>query len=317
MKKIDKVEPSGESENIAIKVSIVSLIGNLFLSLFKLLAGIFGMSYAMVADAIHSFSDVFTTIIVIIGVKISSKKADKNHPYGHERFESIAAMILSMILVGVGAIIGYTAFKKLITGEYASAQMPKAIALVAAVVSILVQVIMFVIANIAAKKTHSGALRADAWHHLSDALSSVGSFAGILGAMLGVLLLDTVAGFIISILILKVAFEIFMDSVNKLTDRSVDENMQKRIKDIALQTNGVIKIDRLRTRQFGNNMIYVDIEISCDGDLTLKQAHAIAQSVHDKMETDIKEVKHCLVHLNPYDEELEKEYDSGKRIRKI
>ena len=306
-----------QNEKIAIKASVTSLIGNLGLSIFKLVAGIVGLSYAMVADALYSFSDVFTTVLVIIGVKIAAKKADKSHPYGHERFESIAAMLLSIMLFGVGAVIGYSSLEKLVKGTYADAAIPKLIALIAAVVSILVQVVMFTITRIAAKKTCSGALKADAWHHLSDALSSIGSFVGILGAMLGMKILDVIAGFVISLLILKVAFDVFMDSVNKLTDRAVDEKMQKRIEDIALSTNGVIKIDRLRTRQFGSNMIYIDMEISCDGDLPLKQAHAIAQAVHDKMESEIAEVKHCLIHINPYDEELEREYESGKLERKI
>lgn len=306
-----------ENEKIAMRVSFTSLICNSLLSVFKLVAGLVGLSYAMVADAIHSFSDVFTTVIVIIGVKISSKKADKEHPYGHDRFECIATLLLSIMLFVVGAFIGYSAIEKLVTGSYAEAELPKAIALVASVLSILVQFVMFLMTKLAANKTKFGALKADAFHHLSDSLSSIGSFAGILGAMLGVKVLDIIAGFIICILILKVAIDIFIDAVNKLIDKSASEEMQTKIKDLAKSVDGVIKIDRLRTRQFGNSMIYVDLEISCDPELKLKQAHKIAQSVHDKMEGEITEVKHCLVHINPYDEELENEYNSGKLERKV
>lgn len=306
-----------ENEKIAMRVSFTSLTCNTMLSIFKLVAGIVGLSYAMVADAIHSFSDVFTTIIVIIGVKISSKKADKEHPYGHDRLECIATLLLSIMLFVVGVFIGYSALEKLISGSYAEAELPKAIALVASVLSILTQFVMFLMTKIASDKTKSGALKADAFHHLSDSLSSIGSFVGILGAMLGVKVLDIIAGFIICILILKVAIDIFIDAVNKLIDKSVGEEMQNKIMDIAKSVDGVIKIDRLRTRQFGNSMIYVDLEISCDPELKLKQAHKIAQSVHDKMEGTLPEVKHCLVHINPYDEELENDYNSGKLERKV
>lgn len=306
-----------ENEKIAMKVSFTSLICNSLLSVFKLVAGLVGLSYAMVADAIHSFSDVFTTVIVIIGVKISSKKADKEHPYGHDRLECIATLLLSIMLFVVGAFIGYSAIEKLVTGSYADAELPKAIALVASILSILTQFVLFLMTKLAANKTKSGALKADAFHHLSDSLSSIGSFVGILGAMLGIKVLDIIAGFIICLLILKVSVDIFIDAVNKLIDKSVSEEMQAKIKDIAQSVEGVIKIDRLRTRQFGNSMIYIDLEISCDPELKLKQAHKIAQSVHDKMENDITEVKHCLVHINPYDAELENEYNSGRLERKV
>lgn len=314
---IDKEDIALRNEKIAMKVSFTSLICNAILSVFKLLAGIIGLSYAMVADAIHSFSDVFTTIIVIIGVKISSKKADKEHPYGHDRIECIAALLLSVMLFIVGIFIGYSALEKLISGKYAEAELPKTIALIAAIVSIVEQFIMFLITKIAANKTKSGALKADAWHHLSDSLSSIGSFVGILGAMLGVRVLDVIAGFVICLLIIKVSIDIFIDAVNKLIDRSVNEKMQEKIREITKSVEGVIKIDRLRTRQFGSNMIYVDLEISCDPELKLKDAHKIAQKVHDEMENKLPEVKHCLVHINPYDEQLEQKYDSGVLERKV
>lgn len=314
---IDKEDIVLRNEKIAMKVSFTSLICNAILSVFKLLAGIIGLSYAMVADAIHSFSDVFTTVIVIIGVKISSKKADKEHPYGHDRIECIAALLLSVMLFIVGIFIGYSTLEKLISGKFAEAELPKTIALIAAIISIVEQFIMFLITKIAANKTKSGALKADAWHHLSDSLSSIGSFVGILGAMLGVKVLDVIAGFVICLLILKVSIDIFLDAVNKLIDKSVNEKMQEKIREITNSVEGVIKIDRLRTRQFGSNMIYVDLEISCDPELKLKDAHKIAQTVHDEMENKLPEVKHCLVHINPYDELLEQEYDSGILERKV
>ncbi len=288
-------------EKLGIKVSIFCLIINLCLSNFKLCAGIIGNSYAMVADSIHSFSDVFTTIIVIIGLKISLKKADAGHPYGHDRFECVAALVLSFVLAGTGLIMGYSAVTNLISGAYKKAKVPEIIALIASVVSILTQILMFIITFKYAKKINSGAMKADAWHHLSDSLSSIGSFIGILGAMLGVSILDVIAGGLICLIILKVAVNIFIDSIKKITDTSAPVDLQIKIKDTVSKIDGVKGIDTLRTRLFGN-MVYIDIEISCDRNLNLGDAHAIAQNVHDKIESQFKEVKHCLVHINPYKE---------------
>ncbi len=302
----DSERGTGEknSEKAVIKVSLFCLISNILLSFFKLFAGLIGKSYAMVADSVHSFSDVFTTVIVIIGVKISSKKADKSHPYGHDRFECVTALILSFALFAVGVIIGYNALMNLISGQYNVSEEPKLIALIAAVISILVQGVLFLVSYRVAKKVNSGSLKADAWHHLSDSLSSIGSFIGILGAILGIEILDVVAGFVICLMIVKVSVDIFMDSIKKMTDTSAPIETQLEIENIAKQVDGVKKIDSLRTRLFGN-MIYIDIEIACDGKILLDESHEIAQRVHDEIEANMKLVKHCLVHVNPYIKEVE------------
>lgn len=287
-----------QNEKTAVRVSMLAILSNVILSVFKLVAGIVGKSYAMVADSVHSISDVLTTVVVIIGVKISAKKADRSHPYGHDRFECITALILAFVLFDVGLLIGYDAVSSLISGEYLTKEVPKLIALIAAVVSILMQLILFIVTRIVAKKINSGALKADAWHHLSDSLSSIGSFVGILGAMLGVSILDVLAGIVICIVILKVAIDIFMDSVKKVTDTSAPESIQEKIKEIVLSVEGVERIDSLRTRLFGS-MVYIDVEIACDGRISLFESHEIAQKVHDKIESEIDTVKHCLVHTNP------------------
>ena len=160
---------------------------------------------------------------------------------------------------------------------------------------------MFWYTRAAAKKIDSGALMADAWHHRSDALSSVGSFAGILGARMGYPILDPIASVIICGFILKAAFEIFMDSINKMTDASCDDEVIEKIKNLTLAQNGVIKIDQLKTRLFGDK-IYVDVEIQVDGDILLREAHEIAHNVHDAIENNIPKVKHCMVHVNPNEE---------------
>ena len=160
-------------EKIAMKVSFVSIVANVMLSAFKLFAGIFAHSGAMVSDAVHSASDVFSTIVVIIGIRISGKKSDKEHPYGHERMECVAAIVLATILAVTGLGIGYGAVGKILSGDYANLEVPGFLALVAALVSIAVKEGMYWYTRHSAKKIDSSALMADAWHHSSDALSSV------------------------------------------------------------------------------------------------------------------------------------------------
>ena len=171
-----------EFQKTANKVSIVTIIGNLILSLMKLFAGIFAHSSAMISDAIHSASDVFCTIVVIIGIKISSKRPDKEHPYGHERMECVAAIVLSIVLFITGLGIGVDAFETIISGDYSNIQVPGVLALIAAIVSILVKEAMYWYTRHYAKKIDSSALMADAWHHRSDAFSSIGALIGIAGA---------------------------------------------------------------------------------------------------------------------------------------
>lgn len=174
-----------KAKKIALHVSGVSVAGNVLLSLFKLLAGIIGHSGAMISDAVHSASDVFGTIIAVLGISISKRKSDANHQYGHDRLECVAAIVLAVILLATGLGIGISGVEKIIKGNSKGAAIPGVIALVAAVVSIVFKEWMYWYTRAAAKKINSGALMAEAWHHRSDALSSVGAFAGILGARLG------------------------------------------------------------------------------------------------------------------------------------
>ncbi len=289
-------------EKVAIKVSIITMIINVGLSAFKLFAGIFGHSLAMVSDAIHSASDVFSTIIVIIGIKISSKKADKDHEFGHERYECVAAILLAVLLFATGIGIGYNGVMNIVNGTYKTASLPDFLALSAAIASIAVKEGMFWYTYLAAKKINSGALKADAWHHRSDALSSIGSLIGIIGAMLGVPILDPIAAIIICLLIIKASIDIFIDAVNKMTDKACDPETEKMIKEYILSCDGVLNVDKLMTRLFGNR-IYVIVEIACLGNLSLISAHNIAEAVHDGVEENFPLVKHVTVHVNPYIEE--------------
>ena len=299
--KYEKVKMMGREkdfEKTAMQVSTVSIVTNVVLTVFKLLAGVIAHSGAMVSDAIHSASDVFSTVVVIIGVRISRKASDKNHPYGHERLECVAAIVLATILAVTGLGIGYTAVKKMAGGDYAGLAVPGILALVAALASIFVKECMYQYTKINAKRIDSSALMADAWHHRSDALSSVGSLIGIAGARMGFPILDPAASVVICFFIEKAAYDIFMDAVDKMVDKACDEEMELALKNCALNQEGVLGVDLLHTRVFGNK-IYVDIEIRADGEESLRQAHGIAESVHDAIEKNFSKVKHIMVHVNP------------------
>ena len=296
-------EPSvseDEFKKVANKVSFITIVQNVLLSVFKLFAGIFAHSNAMISDAIHSASDVFSTIIVIIGVKLASKESDKEHPYGHERLECVAAIVLSIVLLYTGIKIGSQAVKDIIGGNYQSLQKPGVLALVAAVVSIVTKEIMYWYTRHYAKKIDSSALMADAWHHRSDALSSVGALVGIGGAMMGFPVMDSIASIVIFVFIAKAAYDIFKDAMDKMVDRSCDDETEKEMRDFVLAQNEVLSVDLLHTRIFGNK-IYVDVEIGVNGSYTLRQAHEIAEEVHEGIEKNFPKVKHVMVHVNPAD----------------
>lgn len=280
------------------KVSVISIIGNVFLSIFKFIAGIIGKSNAMISDSIHSLSDVLSTIVVMIGLKLASKKEDVSHPYGHERIECVASFILAIFLFITGLGIGWMGIKTIFFENYSEIKMPTLIALIAAIISIITKEAMYWYTRGVAKKIKSDALMADAWHHRSDALSSIGSLIGIGGAMMGFKLLDSIASIIICLCIIKVSYDIFMDSVDKMVDKACNSDFINKICDLVLSTNGVLNIDLIKTRLFGNK-IYIDLEIAANQDLTLKEAHEIAQEVHDNIENNYEDVKHCMVHVNP------------------
>lgn len=289
-----------EFKKVANKVSFITIIQNVLLSVFKLFAGIFAHSNAMISDAIHSASDVFSTIIVIIGVKLASKESDKEHPYGHERLECVAAIVLSIVLLYTGIKIGSQAVKDIIGGNYQSLQKPGMLALVAAVVSIVTKEIMYWYTRHYAKKIDSSALMADAWHHRSDALSSVGALVGIGGAMMGFPVMDSIASIVIFVFIAKAAYDIFKDAMDKMVDHSCDDETEKEMRDFVLAQKEVLSVDLLHTRIFGNK-IYVDVEIGVNGSYTLRQAHEIAEEVHEGIEKNFPKVKHVMVHVNPAD----------------
>lgn len=285
-------------EKTAMRAAWVTIAGNVLLSLFKLFAGIFGHSAAMLSDAVHSLSDVFSTGIVMVGVHLSGKAADKEHPYGHERFECVAAILLAGMLFATGAGIGYGGLRTVLAGDYQAIPIPGVVALAAAVISIVTKEAMYWYTRSVAVKIRSDALMADAWHHRSDALSSVGSFAGIFGARMGFPVLDSVACLVISLFIIRAAYDIFREAVAKMVDKSCDQEMIDAIAAIVVSHGPNVGIDKLQTRIFGDK-IYVDLEISMCGEMTLSEAHAMAHVIHDAIEAGLPDVKHCMIHVNP------------------
>lgn len=276
--------------NNGIKITILSIVINLLLSAGKFFAGVLGHSSAMISDAVHSASDVFSSIIVIIGLKTSEKEADIEHQYGHERMECMAALVLAGALVGTGLCIGYSGIKSLINGTYSQ---PENLALIMAAVSIVVKECMYWYTRIVGRKIGSPALMADAWHHRTDAFSSVGALIGIVGAQHGYPFLDSLASVVICIFILAAGYGVYKDATARMTDSRADNE-----EDIKLFIEEYAQLDLLKTRKFGNR-IYVDAEIALDGDLSLHEAHDIAEQVHDRIEERFPEVKHVMIHVNP------------------
>ncbi len=291
------VDPAREKA-ISAKLASIGVAGNVALSAFKLIAGIFGNSSAMISDAVHSLSDVFATAIAYVGVRLSKREADETHPYGHERFECVASLALGIILAFTGLAIGLSSVESIASGAYLDAATPGMLALVAAVVSIVVKEAMFWYTRHWARVLDSSAFMADAWHHRSDALSSIGALLGIGAAMLGFPIGDPLASIVICVIVLKVALDVLKDAVDKMLDTPCGDEFETAVADVITATAGVVHIDALRTRQFGNK-VYVDAEIAVEGSLPLTQAHAIAEAAHDAVEAKFPEVKHIMIHENP------------------
>lgn len=296
-RKTRKPKPLNEAAAVR-NMSLVSIIGNTLLSGFKIFAGIYGHSGAMISDAVHSFSDVLTTVIAYFGVKISKKAPDKDHPYGHERLECVASLILGALLLVTGLGVGKAGVQNILAGHYEALAVPGVIALVAAAVSIVGKEAMYWYTRYYAKRINSAAFMADAWHHRSDAISSVGAMLGIGGAMLGYPVADSIASVVICLFILKVAFDILKDAVSKMLDTSCGEEYEEKLKSFIEAQEDVVCVDMLHTRQFGNK-VYIDLEIEVDGSKLLRESHAVADRVHNSVENHFPNIKHIMIHVNP------------------
>lgn len=286
------------------KVGLITIFWNVLLSIGKIIFGIMAKTSSLISDGIHSMSDVGTTVIVMIGAKISSKEADDNHPFGHERLESITSIILAMSLgatafilgyQGIVAIIDFCSGKDIISNDFIY------LALGGAIASIVIKFIMFLYSFNVAKRINSTSLKADSYHHLSDSFSSIGSVLGIIGIMIGGSwsILDPIASIIIALFILKVAFDIAKSSIDQVVDKSAPKEFEEEIMNLCKSCEEVKAINSLKTRQFGNRY-YVELEIAVNASLTVKEGHDIAKKIHDELETKHSNIKHCMIHIDPY-----------------
>lgn len=294
-------------KGIVERVSAVGVMGNVLLVVFKLFAGFVGRSSAMVSDAIHSLSDVLATFVAYLGVTFSEAPEDKEHPYGHEQIENLAAIAIALTLLATGGALCYhgviktcLCYHAMTSSEsnLASPEIPTLLPLVAAIVSIVAKEAMFWYTLYYANRLDSAAFRADAWHHRTDAFSSVGSLIGVAGARMGFPILDPLASIVISVFILHVAIGILRRSASQAVDTACDDKFEEEIRACILANKSVEHLDLIRTRQFGNR-VYVEAEIAVDGNATLFVAHRIAHEVHNAVEERFPCVKHVMVHVNP------------------
>lgn len=284
----------------AFVISIKSIIINIFLFFIKFVCGLLINSSSLISDGIHSLSDILTTLAVMTGVKFSNNPPDENHPYGHEKIESVVAFILGFVLLLVGINIGFNGIKTLIvpTVQVEKNKPLLILGLLTALTSIIFKEWSYQFTIKFAKKSNSKAMEADAWHHRSDALSSISSLLGVVGIFIGLQIIDSIACVIISLFIIKAAFDIELDAFKNLVDHACPDNIILEVESLVTSQKNITSLDILKTRMFGC-MIYIDIEITVDGSISLFSAHAIAEKVHDSVENNINNVKHCMVHVNP------------------
>lgn len=284
------------------KITIVGSVVNFFLLVFKFFAGIAGHSAAMLADAVHSLSDFITDIIVIVFVRISHKPEDKGHDYGHGKYETLATAIIGILLLGVGFGIfwnGATAIYSFLHGEPLEA--PRMLALIAALVSIVLKEALYRYTVIKGRKLNSQAVIANAWHHRSDALSSIGTAVGIGGAILlgpRWRVLDPVAAVVVSFFIMKVSVQLLIPCVDELLEKSLPDDVEKEIEQTALSFPGVSQPHHLRTRRIGSYYA-IELHVRMDGKITLEEAHHTATAIENKLKEMFGKGTHVGIHVEP------------------
>ena len=291
-----------ERERRIYRVTIVGSVVNLALLLFKFAAGILGRSAAMLADAVHSLSDFVTDVIVLLFVRISNKPQDKDHDYGHGKYETLATALIGIILFFVGLGIFWNGARSIwafVRGE--TLEAPGILALVAALLSIVTKEILYRYTVIVGRREQSQAVIANAWHHRSDALSSVGTAVGIGGAILlgdNWRVLDPVAAVVVSIFIVKVAWEMVVPCANELMEQSLPEQTEREIEEILLSFPGVTEPHNLRTRRVGNNCA-IDVHVRMDGNLTLYQSHETTRAMEQRLRELLGEGTFINIHVEP------------------
>lgn len=285
------------------KVTLIGFFINALLTGFKFVAGIMGNSSAMIADAVHSLSDFLTDIVVLISVKLTSKPADYCHNYGHGKYETIATLIISTLLALVGfQILKAGIFKVIFVVQGGILPKPGIIALLAAFVSAFTKEILYRYTLAAGKKIDSPVVMANAWHHRSDAFSSLATLLGIGGAIgLGEkwTVLDPLTSIVVSVFIFKVAYDIIMPSLGELVEKSLPPGEREKVEQILKNNTDILNYHHLRTRRVGNKAV-IECHIMIDETLNIKEAHDIAEKVEEDVKTAFKDNTLITIHIEPY-----------------
>jgi cation diffusion facilitator family transporter len=287
------------SQNKAISATYFSLCGNFLLALIKGLAGFFGNSQALIADAIESTTDIFSSLIVLTGLKFSGRPADKNHPYGHGRAETIATFIVVFFLIGSAGIIAFTNINNM-KMEHAA---PKPYTLIVLAIVIIIKELFYQRTKGKSKETHSSSLKAEAWHHRSDAITSAAAFIGISIALIfgkGFETADNWAAIVASIIILYNAYRMLRPALGEIMDEHFYDELVENIRMVSEKVDGVINTEKCYVRKSGMKYL-VDLHITVNGNISVKEGHEIAHKVTDKLKEEIKEISAVLVHVEPHD----------------
>lgn len=294
-------------ERIIKKNTTLTIVMNSLLAVAKLVGGVLGASAVLVADAVNSIGDILSNVLVFISAKLSKKESDKDHPYGHDKFDSMISIFLGLALLVTAYQLGKDAVLRFIEIVFENTPIatPMWYTWLIALITIMVKEILFRITKRDAKLAKSQALMAQAWDHRSDTIVSFGAVIGIVGAIYGVGFLDPIASLIIALFILRLGYKIIRTGISQVVDESADDEMINHIKNIVNANSNVRSIDVIRTRMFGLS-IYVDLEIALDASLSLTEAHAIAEAIHDELEDKIPDIIHCMIHVNPYTKSQEK-----------
>lgn len=284
------------------RVTLMGSVVNLILVIFKFVAGILGHSMAMIADAVHSLSDFLTDIVVLVFVRLSSKPQDEDHAYGHGKYETLATSFIGLALIAVGLMIGIDGIERIwLVIHGGTLEVPGWIALAAALLSILLKEIVFRVSYKVGKEVDSPAVIANAWHHRSDAISSLGTLAGIAGAMtLGEKwrILDPIAALVVSIFIIKAGYDIIKPALNELLESSLPQTQTDELQHIIAAVNGVKGFHNLRTRKIGSD-IAVDVHVRMDGNLRLVEAHDIASIIEKEIRNKFGQNSIVNIHMEP------------------
>lgn len=285
-----------EGFELGMRITWLGIWVGIGLTLLELVGGFAGRSQALVADAVHSAEDTLATVVVLITLKVAQRPADEGHPYGHGRAESLTAVGLGLVLGSAGLAILWSVITSLSAGV---TETPTVLALVTAAFSILVREVLYRITYRAGKKSESPALIANAWHHRTDALSSIGALIGIAGAQLGLSFLDPVAGGIIALFIIKVAYDIVRDAMGQLMDRAPDTRVLDKITHIAEEVKGIEHVHEVKARHAGR-FVLVDLKIDVNATLTVAESHTIAGKVKASIIKGVSNVADVMVHVNPH-----------------